>query len=111
MSREVGDQIVWGLADRFEAERDPIRRQALRTLLIEEEDRFGQRAERLDRAEAHIASSKFRIEELERAIDRLRGGGHDVRTAERVLASMRDLLDTFGSYRETLLDDLDRNAF
>jgi hypothetical protein len=111
MTNDVGDQIVWGLADRFEAERDPIRRQALRTLLIEEEDRFGERAERLDRAEAHIASSNFRIQELEKAITRLRGDGHDVRTAERALTSMKDLLKLFGSYRDTLLDDLGRNGF
>ncbi len=111
MNRHVRDQMVWSLADRFEAERDPVRRHALRTLLIEQEDRFGERAERLDRAEAHIASSVFRIDELEKTIGRRRCEGADVSVAERALASMKDLLATFDRYRLALLDDLDRNAF
>jgi hypothetical protein len=111
MTKDVRDQIVWGLADRFEAERDPVRRQALRTLLIEQEDSFAERAERLDRVEAHIASSNFRIEELGKTITRLRGDGRDVRTAERALTSMKDLLKVFGACRDRLLDDLGRNAF
>ena len=110
MDRRVGDEVVWNLADRLEGELDPIRRHALRTLLIQEEDRFGERAERLDRAEAHIANSRFRIEELEKAIERHRARGANVATAERVLASLRDMLVTFDSYRHTLLQDLDRNA-
>jgi hypothetical protein len=108
MDRQARDEIVWGLADRFEVERDPVRRHALRTLLIEEEDRFGETAERLDRAEAHIALSTFRIDELESAIARHRARGADVRTAERVLVSMKDMLHIFDRYRDTLLQDLDR---
>jgi len=109
MDKHVSDQIVWSLADRLEAERDPIRRHALRTLLIEEEDRFGEAAERLDRAEAHIASSVFRIEELEKAIAHRKARGADVGAAERSLALMKEVLGAFDVYRTQLLESLDRS--
>lgn len=102
------DEIICGVVYRLEDERDPIRRHALSTLLIEEEDRFGSTAERLDRADAQIASGRFRIEELEHAIAALRRRGADVSIAERVLASLKEILVTFEAFREVLVDRLRR---
>jgi hypothetical protein len=106
---EIHDQIVWGYVERVSAERDPVRRHALRAELVEEEDRLGVASERLDRAEAHIADGQFRIEALEGTIASLRGKGADVRVAERVLTNLREILATFDEYRTVLLDGLDRN--
>jgi hypothetical protein len=112
MSGEAsGDELVWGVVDRLQRETDPIRKYALRSLLIEQEDAYGTAAERLDRADAHIAAGHFKIAELEHATAALRARGRNVDTAERIIENLRELLVTFGSYRELVLEELGRRAF
>ena len=110
-SMALQDELVWGVIDQFQRETDPIRRHALRSLLIEQEDRFGSMSEKLDRADAHIAAGHFTIVELESAAASLRARGRDVATAERILENLREIVDTFGSYRERVRQELDRRAF
>jgi hypothetical protein len=106
----LGDWVVWGLVDRVEAETDPIRRHALRSLLIEQENLFGDAAERLERADAHIAAGQFKIGELENTIALLRDRGADVAKPERVLCNLREILATFAQYRALCLDALRRGS-
>jgi hypothetical protein len=110
-SKAIGDETVWGVVDRLQRETDPIRKYALRSLLIEQEDRFGTMAEKLDRADAHIAAGHFKIKELENATASLRARGADVAIAERVLENLREIMQTFDSYRRLVLLELDRRAF
>jgi hypothetical protein len=110
-SNAIQDELVWGVVDRLQRETDPIRKYALRTLLIEQEDRFGTAAERLERADAHIAAGHFKIEQLENATASLRARGADVAVPERVLENLREILDTFGTYRQVVLDELQRRSF
>lgn len=110
-SKAIQDELVWGVVDQFQRETDPIRKHALRSLLIEQEDRFGTAVERLERADAHIAAGHFKIAEIETAAAALKARGQNVATAERVLANLREIIDTFGSYRELVRKELDRSAF
>lgn len=110
-SKAIQDELVWGVVDRMQRETDPIRKHALRTLLIEQEDRFGTMSEKLDRADAHIAAGHFKIAELETATASLRARGHDVATAEQILENLREILVTFDKYRELVRQELDRRAF
>lgn len=110
-SKALQDELVWGVVDRLQRETDPIRKHALRSLLIEQEDRFGTIAERLERADTHIAAGRFRLLELESATASLRARGANVAIAEGVLENLRDILETFGSYRELVLQELHRRAF
>jgi hypothetical protein len=109
--KAIGDELVWGVVDRLQRETDPIRRYALRSLLIEQEDRFGTIAEKLDRADAHIAAGHFKILELESAAASLRARGADVAAAENILQNLRDILETFGGYRDLIEQELSRRAF
>jgi hypothetical protein len=109
--KAMGDELVWGVVDRLQRETDPIRKYALRSLLIEQEDRFGTMAEKLDRADAHIAAGNFKIKELESATASLRARGADVATAENILQNLREILETFDKYRELVRQELGRNAF
>jgi len=111
MSKAIEDELVWDVVDRMQRETDPIRKHALRTLLIEQEDRFGSMSEKLDRADAHIAAGHFKIAELETATASLKARGHDVTTAERVLENLREILTTFDTYRHLVRKELDRRAF
>ena len=110
-SNEIGDELVWGVVDQLRRETDPVRRYALRGLLIEQEDRFGTAAERLDRADAHIAAGHFSIAEIESAAASLRARGCNVDSAERVVEILREILATFGNYREQVRRELDRRTF
>jgi hypothetical protein len=109
-SKALGDEVVWGLVERLQRETDPIRKHALRSLLIEQEDRFGTVAERLDRADAHIAAGHFKLAELQAAMASLRTRSVDVATAETIVHNLREILDTFGSYRQLVLEELRRCA-
>jgi len=101
--RAVADDAVWSVVERMQRETDPIRKYALRSLLIEQEDCYGSIAEKLDRADAHIAAGHFKMQEIESAAASLKARGHDVATAERVLENLRDILETFDAYRELVL--------
>lgn len=109
-SKSLHDELVWDVVDRLQRETDPIRKHALTTLLIEQEDRFGSISEKLDRADAHIAAGHFKISELERATASLRARGADVATVESILQNLHEILATFGSYRQVILKDLARNT-
>ncbi|HEY1427338.1 MAG TPA: hypothetical protein VGF50_11750 [Caulobacteraceae bacterium] len=109
--KSLHDELVWDLVDRLQRESDPVRKHALRTLLLEQEDRFGSVTEKLDRADAHIAAGHFKISELERATASLKARGADVALAQNILRNLREILATFGDYRELVRQQLDRHAF
>jgi hypothetical protein len=109
-SEALEEAVVWGLVDRLQRETDPIRKHALHSLLIEQEDRFGTVVERLDRADAHIAAGHFKLAELQAAMASLRARGANVATAETVLQNLGEILDTFSAYRQLVLEELRRCA-
>jgi phage shock protein A len=107
-SMTLGDWVVWRLVDRMEAEADPLQRYALRTLLIEQENLFGTAAERLERAEAHMAAGRFKIDELETTIAALRDRGANVAQPEQVLRNLKEILATFDQYHALCLEAVRR---
>jgi hypothetical protein len=104
----VYEQNVLRFSERLQAEDDPATRKILSKLLLEEENKFAVTSERLDNADRHIARCKSLISLQYTVIDNLKNDGHDTQRAERLLRNMMELHDVFVSYRQTLLDGLNR---
>ena len=102
MDRFIHTQNLLRYVDMLEKEADPIRRERLRSLLIEEEDRFGSEREWLDEAELYIVQSRSRIRRQEEIVAHLRRDGRDSEQADRLLTNMSDLLQLFQQRRDQL---------
>ena len=103
MDRFVCEQNITNFADKLVSELDPSQRATLRKLLVEEEDRAGHRAERLDLANRRIASSRELIAGQQRLITLFEVNGRDTTVAELLLTQMKEVLALFESYRDELL--------
>jgi len=76
-------------------ERDPARRERLKRLLIEEEDRFVAREERLGMVERHIERGEAIIARQADLIARLKNNGADVSDAESALRKFEAIQNLF----------------
>lgn len=72
----------------------------LRRLLVEEEERFGRYAERLDIADHHIALAGSRITDQKQRVEILKEKGLDTAEAERLLRNMLGLRDLLVAARK-----------
>jgi len=110
MENFVYEQNVFRFSARLKTEDDPAARKLVGKLLLDEENKFAATVERLDRTDGQIADCKSHISLQYALIERLKGDGHDIKPAERLLGNMMELHDLYVSYREVLLDGLDRRA-
>jgi hypothetical protein len=108
LHRFVQDRNIVTFIELLHVEDDGTKRRTLKTLLVEEENKFGSRSEKLDKVERNIALCQGHIVGQHKIIDRLRANGRDCTAAERVLANLLDILDTCWSHRQCVLDALDR---
>lgn len=96
--------VISEVVEQLQLEIDPGQRHSLRQRLIEEEDRFGLIAQRLDLADGHIEDGLRRIEQLELQAARLSGDGDSNERLATILNNSRDILEIFRSYRASLAD-------
>ncbi len=100
--RFVRDENLSRFVTRIEQEETPERREALRRLMIAEEDRYGSLHERLDKVDRLIVEAQSRIKGLEL----LPTKSQDL--LEQTVANHRVALGYLFDYRRRVLGDLDR---
>ncbi len=103
MDRFVHDQNLRRFVDLLEREPDGPRRTVLQELLIEEENRFGERQERLEQAEVLIVRGRERIRRQVELVARLSDGDG----ADMAKATLRNLMHTqslFEAFREVMMN-------
>jgi hypothetical protein len=106
----VNTQNIARYEQRLYGEADAMRRQSLRGLLLDEENKFGSRSERLDLIGQRMRECKDRIARQTLVVERLNGQGHDPGPAQRLLSNMLDLHAVYEGYYQVILDGLDRSA-
>lgn len=94
-------------AEMLDGEHDPAMREQLRILLIEEEDRFGLRRERLGNLDELIVHSRHRIRIQERVVADQTLDHAGAARAQSVLANMRATLALLNDHRGRLEDGCD----
>ena len=77
-------------------------------MLLEEEDKFGRRAERLSDVQRHLAEGSRRIA-MQKALIAKLTDRQDVRLAESMLNNLVEIQRIFEQYRQVVLDAIDRN--
>jgi len=107
-ARIVSDLNVARFVDRLQLELDPAKRASLQRLLLEEEDKFGRRAERLSDVQRHLAEGSRRIALQKALIETLKANGQEVRLAERTLSNLVEIQRIFEQYRHVILDAIDQ---
>lgn len=110
MEEFVREQNVLRFSQSLEAEHDPIRRERIGALLLDEENKFAATAERLDKVERHIAECRARIMRQYGLIDKLKTAGHDIQAAERLLRNLMELHDLYASHRQVVFEGLNRSG-
>jgi hypothetical protein len=111
MENFVHRQNLLRYVDILEHEPTGDRRLMVRRLLIEEEDRFGTVAQRLNEAEAHIAEAGIRIHRQQDLVARLKADGRDASAAEELLTHFLNIAELFEQHRSRLRTKLDESAF
>jgi hypothetical protein len=102
----VREQNVLRFSQLLETEHDPIERERLCTLLLNEENKFAATVDRLTKTDGHIAECRRQYG----LIDKLKMDGHDIEAAERLLRNLMDLHDIYVSHRRSILEGLNRNG-
>jgi hypothetical protein len=98
----VHEQNLNRYADLLQRETDPAVRARLHDLLIEEEDLFGSRRERLQQARDQVERLRARMVRQEQLISNLDDGGHDTALARQLHAAWSDTLVVLERYRDNL---------
>jgi len=106
--RSVAEANVARFADTLFDETDPVTRERLQQLLINEENRFASRLWRLEMADRHIAEASTRIGNQIRRIAELQANGDDVNYLRRRLENSISVLEVFQAFRASLSDSLGR---
>jgi len=109
MSNFTVETNIERYANRLLTETDPTVRSTVKTLLIEEENRFGFRVEQLHRVDRYIADSHRRIEKQRRVVDASPHDGGEKNGSLRLLSYMKELLSLFHDYRELITASLERD--
>lgn len=108
MERFIHDQNLERYMTLLDSEPDEPAREALRALLIEEEDRFGARRERLEAADRHIARLRERMHRQVELIELLNASGADIAPAVDLHRNWGKTLIALETYRRLIRDDQDR---
>jgi hypothetical protein len=108
LARFVSEQNIGRFVEALSRETDPNRQDTLRRLLIEEENRFGLFAERLELAERLLGDGATRIEEQTRVVESLKAQGADPTEAERLLRNFVRVQEIFRSFLSILVGSQDQ---
>jgi hypothetical protein len=108
MDRFVSDGNIARFVDHLRCEIIPARQETLKRLLIEEENRFGAREERLEMVERNLAESSARIDRQTRLVAELKGNGGDAVHAERTLRTFEMIRGLFERYHAHLREARER---
>ena len=103
MDRFVHDQNLIRFVDALEHESNPARRDLLQQLLLEEENRFGGRREKLEQANVQILRGRERVRRQRELVARLTSDGANLEPAQQVLMNMLLTQSLFEAYRDILL--------
>lgn len=106
LDRFVQSSNMSRFASRLEIEQDEKQRDLIRRLLLEEEQRYGLRAEQLDMADERIGRAKQLIRRQQELIVRFAASGQDTSEADKLLNRLGDLLALFEHYRLQVLEAL-----
>ncbi len=109
MNRFVIEQNIEAYAGRLASELDAAQRAKLKTLLIEEEKRFGVFAEAVGEIDRDIAKCQDRISEQRNLLEGLRSHGEDFGAAQRGLLNLDELLGLFQRWQQEILTSLARH--
>jgi hypothetical protein len=98
--RFASDGNIACFADQLRWETNPVRRERLKRLLIEEENRFGAMESRLAMVERNLRDGAEILVRQKRLIAEVRGKGGDTGRLESTLQTMemiQDLFERFGA--------------
>src|SRR5215469_5072106 len=87
----VRDLNIASFVRQLEHELNPAKRATLKSLLLQEEDKFGRAAEKLNRIDHLIIDGQARVARQKDLIKDLRSRGSPVEMAERVLANLEEV--------------------
>jgi hypothetical protein len=99
LQRFISEQNISRFADQLRRESNAVRRDTLKRLLIEEEDRFGANVEWLHMIERYIAVWTAEIVRQTGVVSELKSNGDDANDAESILQTYVKIKDLFTSYR------------
>jgi hypothetical protein len=102
MQRYVHSQNVTRYVELLESEADPATVEQIQKLLIEEENRFGSLAERIDEADRLIRDAQARLNQQKSLLQRLGNDGHDTTRAAMLMRTMERTLQLMSDYRRSL---------
>lgn len=102
MERFVIRENVTLRSERFVASVDPHHRNEVKSLLIEEEDKFARRSERLAEVAGRINQCHQRTAGLEALIAGSKSNGHVVARHEQVLANFHEVVGVCEDYHRVL---------
>jgi hypothetical protein len=100
---------IENFSNKFAVEPNPEKREVLRGLLLEEENKYGHRAKHLDLANSRISEGQRRVAKQRELISTLAARGHDTGKAEQLLHNLVTLLDLFREFRAVVVRGLERN--
>jgi CRP-like cAMP-binding protein len=86
----------------LKTESDPRARGALISLLVKEEDRFGNWSQRVDQVDDYIVRGRAQVRQQERILARLMSDGPNAGLAQRALENMREIVAILETYRQGL---------
>jgi hypothetical protein len=101
IGRFVSGSNISRFVDQLRIETNHARRQMLRRLLIEEENRFGVMEERLAMIERHISDGAACIARQTEIVARLKRDGDECATAEGALETSKMIQALFEGFRAT----------
>lgn len=104
----VSDLNISNFVDQLGRERDAKNQSMLKRLLIEEENKFGATAERLNMVDRHIFDAAIRIARQKELVAQLKGKGRDPADAEKTLQTFEMILDLFHSFRSIIVENMNQ---
>jgi hypothetical protein len=109
MDKFVARENIRHFRDRLETETEPSARSLLRTLMVQEEDRFGHNSEALHEIEKLIARAKECVNRQKGAIASIERDGRDKAQALALLGAYSENLLAFENQREKILSRLQQS--
>jgi hypothetical protein len=104
VDRLACDGNILCFSDQLRWETDSARRETLKRLLIEEENRYGATEERLRIAERKLTNGAERIARQRRLIAEMKSENGDTASAERTLRTFGMIQDLFERFRDQIYD-------
>ena len=98
----VSEQNVARFVDQLRCERNAVRQDTLKRLLVEEENRLAAVAERLQMVDRNILDGAARIANQTKLVCELKSNGRDACEAERTLRTLEMIQALFVSFRASI---------